>query len=103
MKEKIAAENLPVHVIKLDLVDPPSIETAVSEIIARSGRIDALVNNAGIGGGRAVEETPLDEVREIFETNYFGNVTCTACGDTDHARQTVRQDRHRRLAGGPQW
>ena len=75
LKEKIAAQALPVTVIKLDLVDPASVETAVAEIMASSGRIDALVNNAGIGGGRAVEETTLDEVREIFETNYFGNVT----------------------------
>ena len=74
LKEKIAAENLSVTVIKLDLVDPKSIATAVADIMARSGRIDALVNNAGIGGGRAVEETDIDEVREIFETNYFGNV-----------------------------
>lgn len=74
LKDLIAAEDLPVSVIKLDLVDPDSIVTAVAEIMARSGRIDALVNNAGIGGGRAVEETPMHEVREIFETNYFGNV-----------------------------
>ena len=75
LKEKIAAQALPVTVIKLDLVDPASVAAAVAEIMASSGRIDALVNNAGIGGGRAVEETTLDEVREIFETNYFGNVT----------------------------
>jgi len=74
LKALIAAEDLPVSVITLDLVDPDSIVTAVAEIMARSGRIDALVNNAGIGGGRAVEETPMHEVREIFETNYFGNV-----------------------------
>ena len=74
LKDLIAAEDLSVSVIKLDLVDPDSIVTAVAEIMARSGRIDALVNNAGIGGGRAVEETPMHEVREIFETNYFGNV-----------------------------
>ncbi|MEZ5503873.1 MAG: SDR family oxidoreductase [Halioglobus sp.] len=74
LKEKIAAEKLPVTVIKLDLVDPGSITAAVQEITADTGRIDALVNNAGIGGGRAVEETPIDEVRAIFETNYFGNV-----------------------------
>lgn len=74
LKDLIAAEDLSVSVIKLDLVDPESIVTAVAEIMARSGRIDALVNNAGIGGGRAVEETPMHEVREIFETNYFGNV-----------------------------
>ena len=75
LKEKIAAENLPVTVIRLDLVDPASIKSAVAEIMKRSGRIDALVNNAGIGGGRAVEETSLEEAREIFETNYFGNVS----------------------------
>ncbi len=74
LQELIAAEKLPISVIKLDLIDTESIVTAVKEIMARSGRIDALVNNAGIGGGRAVEETPMDEVREIFETNYFGNV-----------------------------
>ncbi|CAA0125126.1 Cyclopentanol dehydrogenase [Halioglobus japonicus] len=75
LKEKIAEENLSVTVIRLDLVDPTSIKTAVAEIMERSGRIDALVNNAGIGGGRAVEETSLEEAREIFETNYFGNVS----------------------------
>jgi NAD(P)-dependent dehydrogenase (short-subunit alcohol dehydrogenase family) len=75
LKEKIAAQALPATVIKLDLVDPASVEAAVAEIMASSGRIDALVNNAGIGGGRAVEETTLEEAREIFETNYFGNVT----------------------------
>ena len=74
LKEKIAAENLSVELIKLDLVDPASIESAIASIMAKHGRIDALVNNAGIGGGQAVEETEMDVVREIFETNYFGNV-----------------------------
>lgn len=75
LKEKIAAENLDVKVLKLDLVDPVSITSAVAEVMQQSGRIDALVNNAGIGAGSAVEETPLDVVREIFETNYFGTVS----------------------------
>lgn len=75
LREKIAAESLPAEIIRLDLVDPASIATAVGEIMARSGRIDALVNNAGIGAGQAVEETPLEVVREIFETNYFGTVS----------------------------
>lgn len=74
LREKIAAESLSVKMIKLDLVNPESITSAVAEIMAKSGRIDALVNNAGIGGGQAVEETDIEVVREIFETNYFGNV-----------------------------
>ena len=75
LKEKIAAENLPVSVIRLDLVKPETIDTAIAEILQRSGRLDALVANAGIGAGSSVEETELDVVREIFETNYFGNVS----------------------------
>ncbi|MBP6681923.1 MAG: SDR family oxidoreductase [Halioglobus sp.] len=74
LRGKIAAENLPVHILRLDLVDTASIDAAVAEVMARSGRIDVLVANAGIGAGSSVEETPIEVVREIFETNYFGNV-----------------------------
>lgn len=75
LKEKIAAENLSAKIIRLDLVDPASMEEAVAQIVAESGRLDAVIANAGIGAGSSVEETELDTVREIFETNYFGNVS----------------------------
>jgi len=75
LRDRIAGENLPATVIRLDLVEPESIEAAVAGILERSGRIDVLVANAGIGAGSSVEETGLDTVREIFETNYFGNVS----------------------------
>ena len=74
MKDKIAAEKLPVIVTRLDLVDPASIDSAVAQIMQEQGRLDGLVANAGIGAGSSVEETPLSVAREIFETNYFGNV-----------------------------
>jgi len=74
LKAKIAERRVPAEIIPLDITDGVSVERAVQGIMASAGRIDALVNNAGIGGGRAVEETPLEEVREIFETNYFGTV-----------------------------
>jgi len=75
LRERIAAENLEVKIVKLDLVDPVTIKSAVAEVMQDSGRIDALVNNAGIGAGMSVEETELDVVRDIFETNYFGTVS----------------------------
>jgi NAD(P)-dependent dehydrogenase (short-subunit alcohol dehydrogenase family) len=75
LKEKIAAENLSAQIVKLDLVDPTTIESAVAEIMQRSGRIDAVIANAGIGAGSSVEETELKVARDIFETNYFGNVS----------------------------
>lgn len=75
LKHKIAAQGAAVHLLEMDIVDPDSVERAVATVMAEQGRIDALVNNAGIGGGQAVEMTALDEAREIFETNYFGNVS----------------------------
>ncbi len=75
LKEKIAAENLSAKLIRLDLVKPDTIESAVANILEECGRLDVLVANAGIGAGSSVEETELDTVREIFETNYFGNVS----------------------------
>ncbi len=74
LQARIVAGELPVEIVPLDVTDGDSVNRAVSAIMDKAGRIDALVNNAGIGGGRAVEETPLEEVREVFETNYFGVV-----------------------------
>ena len=58
------------HVLPLDVADPDSI----SAVIAQAGTIDVLVNNAGIGWLNAVEGTPMETVRQIFETNTFGTV-----------------------------
>jgi len=74
LKQKIAEENLPAHIIRLDLLDEASIGAAVEQILSEQGRIDALVNNAGISGGTAVEMTSLEESKDVFEINYFGNV-----------------------------
>lgn len=56
------------RVIALDVTDAESIRQAV----AAAGDIDVLVNNAGLGLLNALEGTPMDEVRSIFEINTFG-------------------------------
>lgn len=56
------------RVLALDVTDAESIRAAV----AAAGPIDALVNNAGIGWLNALEGTPIDVAREIFETNTLG-------------------------------
>ena len=74
LTKAIAAEKLPVHPIALDVDDQGSVSRAVGEVIARAGRIDVLVNNAGIGGGGPVEDVPVDWVKSLFETNYLGAI-----------------------------
>jgi NAD(P)-dependent dehydrogenase (short-subunit alcohol dehydrogenase family) len=61
-----------VLVTQMDVNDPDSISRAIDSGIQRFGRIDAVVNNAGIGLFGALEATPASTIREVFETNVFG-------------------------------
>jgi NAD(P)-dependent dehydrogenase (short-subunit alcohol dehydrogenase family) len=58
--------------IKLDVTDQGQIDAAITAAEAKYGRIDVLVNNAGIGYFAAVEESEEKEVRRMFEINVFG-------------------------------
>ena len=66
------AENLKLDIVQLDVTDETSVQNAISEVIARAGRIDVVVNNAGIAHHGPIEETDDAEFREIFDTNFFG-------------------------------
>ncbi len=58
--------------VKLDVTKPEEVREAVKQAIAKFGRIDVLVNNAGYGVLGAIEEVNDEEVRSQFETNFFG-------------------------------
>lgn len=58
--------------LALDVTVPEQVTAAVQAAIAHFGRIDVLVNNAGIGYFGAVEESEESEVRRMFEINVFG-------------------------------
>ena len=61
-----------VLILKLDVTKPNDIRSAVDATLARFGRVDVLVNNAGIGYFAAIEESSDAEVRRMFEVNVFG-------------------------------
>jgi NAD(P)-dependent dehydrogenase (short-subunit alcohol dehydrogenase family) len=65
-------EHLPLEVLPLDVDDPASSARAVHAVLQQTGRIDVLINNAGIGRNGAIEETPEEVLRAVFETNFFG-------------------------------
>ena len=65
-------EGLSLTVAALDVTVAASVDEAVKDVLAASGRIDALVNNAGIGDLGAIETRSDDDARAMFETNVFG-------------------------------
>jgi NAD(P)-dependent dehydrogenase (short-subunit alcohol dehydrogenase family) len=76
LQKIISTEQLPITVADLDVNDDASVERSIGRALAENGRIDVLVNNAGVGLGGSVEELPLDVFREVMETNYFGPLRC---------------------------
>ena len=58
----------------MDVTKPNSIQKAIGHVIEKEGRIDVLVNNAGMGITGPIEETPSEEMRKVFNTNFFGAI-----------------------------
>src|SRR3954469_1756415 len=63
--------------LPLDVTDDQSVADTVREVLDRSGRIDVLVNNAGLGITGAAEESSIEQARALFETNLFGSIRMT--------------------------
>ncbi len=70
--EKITNSIFPL--VALDVREKQSIVNCVAEVIEKSGRLDIVINNAGVGITGPIEEIPTEEIRNNFETNLFGPI-----------------------------
>jgi NAD(P)-dependent dehydrogenase (short-subunit alcohol dehydrogenase family) len=61
-----------VELVLLDVRDEASVKACVEEVLSRAGRIDVLINNAGVNLVGAVEETSISQAQALFDTNVFG-------------------------------
>jgi NAD(P)-dependent dehydrogenase (short-subunit alcohol dehydrogenase family) len=77
LRDEAAAAGVSVEIIHLDVNDRASVEAAVVSIQQVAGRIDVLVNNAGIGAVAPTEEFDDDEFLRVFDTNVFGVLRTT--------------------------
>ena len=80
--------------VALDVTDPAQVTAAVCQADERFGGVDVLVNNAGYGYRGAIEEGDDADVRELFETHFFGGVamirpSCPGCGRAAAARSST--------------
>jgi len=70
--EKITNSVFPL--VSLDVRDSKSIHLAVAKIIQETGRLDIVINNAGVGITGPLEEIPMQDIKNNFETNFFGPI-----------------------------
>ena len=66
-----------INVLKMDITDNESIKKAVTTVIEKEGRIDVLINNAGMHTGGPIEMTPVENIRLQIDTNFIGLVFLT--------------------------
>lgn len=75
--EAVAKElaNLPnVEVVEIDVTDDDSVADAFKKTLAKHGKIDVLVNNAGVSGFGLFEAYSIDQIKKMFEVNFYGVV-----------------------------
>jgi NAD(P)-dependent dehydrogenase (short-subunit alcohol dehydrogenase family) len=64
------------NVLQLDVQDTGSVNAAVDTVIAEQGRIDVLINNAGMGYVRSLEQAEESDIQKILDINYTGVTRC---------------------------
>jgi len=78
--EQLTSQNILATYLPLDVTDATSIKKAAGQIAKEFGKLDVLVNNAGISGGdisTPPSQTNIDTVRQVYETNVFGVINMT--------------------------
>ena len=60
--------------LKMDVNKTDSIETVIAEVLSKAEKIDVVINNAGVGITGPIEETPENEIKNAFQTNFHGPI-----------------------------
>ncbi len=79
-KNREAAEalrKLGIKTVELDVSDDASVDAGVKKVLAEAGKIDVLVNNAGIGSAGVTEAFTTEQAKAIFDTNVIGLLRVT--------------------------
>jgi NAD(P)-dependent dehydrogenase (short-subunit alcohol dehydrogenase family) len=70
------AAQVRVNLVELDVADDASVRSGFAQVLDEAGRVDVLVNNAGVGGNGAVEEAPIETYANVMNVNLYGALRC---------------------------
>jgi NAD(P)-dependent dehydrogenase (short-subunit alcohol dehydrogenase family) len=70
------AQGVEMNLVEMDIADDQSVKTGMAEILKNAGRVDVLVNNAGVGGNSVAEECPVELYADVMNVNLYGGIRC---------------------------
>ena len=78
LKQLAAAKGIAdrISIVELDIANEAQVQAVITDTIDRYGKLDVLINNAGIGGHGFIEEIPWEAWRRTFNVNVFGTLSC---------------------------
>lgn len=76
LRDAAEERGVGVELVELDIADDRSVRDGFHEVFERAGRVDHLVNNAGVGGNAVVEEMSSERLLEVVNVDVMGAVRC---------------------------
>jgi len=77
LDQEINKRKVKLRILQLDVQDEKSIAACIAEIISAEQRIDVLINNAGAGFIKPMEQASMEEIQQVMDVNFYGPVRCS--------------------------
>ena len=77
LDQEVDRRQVKLRVLQLDVQDEKSIAACISEIISAEQRIDVLINNAGAGFIKPMEQASMEEIQQVMDVNFYGPIRCS--------------------------
>ncbi len=77
LEHEAVKRHVSLQVLSLDVQNETSIKQCIEQIITREKTIDVLINNAGAGFIRTMEQASMEEIQQIMDVNFYGVIRCT--------------------------
>lgn len=77
LDQETERRKVKLRVLQLDVQDEKSIEACLAEIISSEQKIDVLINNAGAGFIKPMEQASMEEIQQVMDVNFYGPIRCS--------------------------
>lgn len=74
VKDELQTHSQSIHIVDMDVTNDESVNTAITDVLAKAGSVDILINNAGIMYLGITEAFSIAQAKEQMETNYYGAI-----------------------------